>query len=382
MNMEMGKFKPGLANESRKERVQQAMEGLGEHRVVEKLHPELLGEGDMHAVFSVEGLPKDVVAKVRRSNVYEALSIKNSGRDLKRFRTLLQAELRRERGSAKIARQYFGDYILRERIGIMDVPVTADLVTAVARDDQSPPQVAPGVHEVPALVILQDRAPEAAFGKESRGIQTFYLEERIQSIGESAPQLYEDLNHYYLDAELCDNPDFGVQLLSARENNATPSESVDLLAQIKQNDKLRDAMVDFISASMKFSRETGNIIDFIGKDNIRVYPEFEQGDEKWRIVLMDARLIGGLFVKGREAMKKMIDRQPMLDEEILCAEITINYVRYLNAWARALGMGEQLKLVNEPIAPHSGQILAYFEMLRESEDKQASNVPSQHAAAK
>lgn len=311
MNMEMGKFKPGLANETRKERVQKALDAIGEHRVINKLHPELLGEGGMHAVFSVDGLPKDVVAKVRRTTINEALYLVKKGRDLKNFRTFLQSELRRERASAKLARQYFGNYILRERIGIMDVPITNDLLQEISRPDQTPPEVSPGIYEVPALVTLQDRAPEAAFGEGSESMQLYYLEYAIENFKE-AEQFYNDINRRYLDGESGGDPDFGVRVLSVNEKGV--SESLELLDCIKQDERLRDKMIDFIVKAMKFSRETGNIVD--------------------------------------------------------------------NAWAQALGMKDQLKLINEPIAPHSGQILAYFEMLRESEDGQVSKVSSQHAAAK
>lgn len=383
MNMEAGRFSPGAANEERKDRVKAAIDTLGEHRVVSKLRPEMLGEGGEHVVFSVEGLPKDVVAKVRRSNVFEALRLQAEGKDLKRFRLLLQAALRKERGSINMAKKYLGQFVLRERVAVMDVPATSELLKVLAKDGQKPPEVPSGVHEVPALVILQDRAPQAAFGPESMGAQTYYLESHDTVINGEADELYTELNRRFLDCEDSDDSDAGIRVLSFREKEEEPSEAEQLLARTEEDPALRAMMTDFVGAAIKFSQETGGIVDFIGSNNIRVYPEHGTDGDAWRMVLMDARQSGGVFIRGREAVGKMIKREAMTDDEIICAEIAVNYVRYLNAWAQGLGMSERLHLLDVPIAEHSGQMLAYFRLLHPAKDQKATKTASdEHVAAK
>lgn len=359
MNMEAGKYASGLASEQRQRKFSESMKQLDEHPLVERYQqPEILGEGGGRIVLTVARFP-DHVVKVQREILISALSAR-SDRDsvgdrekvTKRTHLLLRRILRQERGSAETFRKYFGDAALREKIGIMNVPVTAELLDTVKKDDTILPALSSGIHEVETVVTLQDRAPQEAFGKGTYGMKSEYVELQ-EGLGLAE---YERMNRLFLDNEAGVPGTRGMELLA----EAAPDGIAMLLAQSRLDPELHTVLQEFVTTAIHFTRETGGIIDFIGKDNIRVYQDAK--DDSWHMTMMDARLSGGMFVAGRSAIRKMIDHQRVTPNEAIETINAVNYVRFLNAIAQEVDVSDRLQLLDEPIAPHSETLLSYIRL--------------------
>ncbi|MBI1907940.1 hypothetical protein HYS28_00800 [Candidatus Uhrbacteria bacterium] len=362
MNTEAGRFRTGAANEERKALAAEALSEMYRHPLIIAAKPELLGEGGMHAVFTLEnqeGVPRGIVAKVHRIHLLRSLNERTKAPPgtpkeevARRQRLLLARELRKEQGSVRTAKQYFAPYMLHERIRIMDIPVTDETLQTLAGQDAVLPRLTRGTHEFPTIVTLQERAPDAAFGPGSHGIQMKYVE-KATGVTAIDGQDYADMNASYLDC--APNPDsyVGVPMMA---RDAGVEEFVETA---KNDPELRKELVAFLRSAMAFSQETGGLVDFIGTNNVRAFKE----NDRWRVLMVDGRISGGIFAKGKAAVRAMLERTPLTDDEIFDALFAVNYTRFVNAVAAELGMTERLRLLDVPLAPHSERMLSYFQML-------------------
>ncbi len=360
-------FRFGKSNEARRAEVSDHLKVLVKHRLVKDLQPELLGEGGFHSVFILKnkkGLPRNMVAKVRREFLIDAIN-SDSGPAVEQKRLALK--LRQEQSSARMLKKYFGAMVLVEKIMIVPVPVTADILHSLEPNlsDQEEGQkvdVSLG-EEIPALVILQEKAPPEAFAQGSIGMQTYFLESHPDVINRSAISDYQLLNEAFVDNVPTQNLDLAYSLMSE------DSDASSLFDEIEKDIELREQIKLFVKSAVKYSNETGAMVDFVGSNNIRIFSREENDIKKWYIRLIDARISGGHFAKGKIYLKKMLNLEALTGEEIAIVEMTITYVRFLNALASRLGIEERLVLSEQSIADKSELLLEYFAPVQEDLDK-------------
>ncbi len=365
-----GEFHTGQADEERRQAVGEHLRVLHEHPMIKKYQPTLLGEGMHHAVFTVEnqkGLPRNVVAKVRRWHAIR--SIEEAGNE--DFPKVLQETLEREKESVRVFKEYFGRAALAEKVMIQNVPVTAELLRTASPEDEPMGRIPAGVHEAATLVTIQEKAPAEAFGAESIGVQTFYLEDHPYIIDGTALDDYQTLNRAFIDNVPQNDPAFASSLTPEEGDAAT------LFEQIDREPKLREALSEVVRNAIQYSAETGEYLDFVGDNNIRVYPEQKDGEKQWRVVLIDARVSGNVFGEGRAALKKMLNQEPLSDREIAKAEMAMTYTRFVNALASRLGMSERLTISDRPVAEQGAFLMGYFNMLREHQEEMLKEATAQ-----
>ncbi len=359
MNMEVGRFVTGASGRERKEKVAANLEALAGHPLVDMARPTLLGEGGNHVVFTLaEG--HGVVVKVQREYLLdsfdyaeEMMGHASEPEIAKRQLRVLQKRLRQEQGNSDTVAKYFPGQTLVENISIMPVPFTPELLQTLARPDRPAPELPSGQYELPTIVTVQEQAPDAAFGPESYGVQMRYIESQPEFLDGSAVDSYTDLNALWLDgADSSDAPQLGLSDMVKHQ------EDLEFFALAKRDQAVHDTCVKFVTAAMQLSRETGNLLDFIGANNVRAFPQTTGSVEAWRLLMIDGRLAGGMFAHGRGIVNRMIDHKPDISiAEVGIAMLALNYTRFINAWAADLGLSDRLKFLDQPVAPHSQTIL-------------------------
>lgn len=319
-----------------------------ESAVVEEWQPEFIGEGGENAVFVVPGMVEDErIVKVNRRSVVDALRLNlERGRPLNYITDDERREVRRRREGAYDAlarmRKYFGDAVLSERVTIRQIPVSNEILDVVMPGKS--PKLPEGTYETLAMVSLQKKAPDAAFVQGSSfNFHNRYIEKPSKK-NPVSPEQYEAINRACID-----NPD----LTECGRMLQFLTRDMSLFEQAEKDKKLHRALGEFIKRAMRFSEETGDMLDCIGDDNIRFY--LENGE--WKQVIIDGRTTPGNYTMLKGAMDKLARNQSLEPRELSAMLNGLAYVRFLNAAAAHLGIAERLKVSTARIARMSPKLL-------------------------
>lgn len=355
MNMEAGErggFEGGQANKTRKQEVAVALQTLAEHRLIQEKGLELLGEGGTRVAFKMERFPNQV-AKVGREILMETINAetKATSRDeLLKIQEQNQAKLEEvlltERESERILRQYFEGMVLRERIGIMKIPVNDQIIQTIGRRAGPLPREFTGVKEIETIVSLQDKAPEAAFGPESMGLKIHYLEDSIEGHAR-----YAKINSGYIDCTAENLKPRDAELIMDMEDDGLRN----LLELARTDDDLHEVLAELVERAIKYSRETGKMLDFIGKDNIRVYKD--PITKEWKVTMLDLRTSGDMFYDGQVALYRLMGREDVETDGLICLINALNYTRLINMLAIELAVPDRLAMSSDYVAPYARVIL-------------------------
>lgn len=370
MNMEAGEqvgYEPGRSNKTRQAEIKAALGTITEHHLIDDRGLEFLGEGGQRVAFTLDQFPGHV-AKIGREQLMRNMN-DEAGAHSQEERWAVRAtmhlalaeELARERISEQELRQYFGDMVLRERLGLMNIPVNQALIDAVGTTSGPLPWATSGISEVETIVSLQDKAPLAAFGPESRGLKTYYLEEEITN-----ESVYTHLNSCFLDCTEYAEPEDMLVLMDQSDVGLQT-----LLAEAERDESLHQLLSNFVAKAIKYSRETGKILDFVGSNNVRVY--HDEVTQDWRVIMLDVRVGGTILLNGQSVLASVLARQPVSTDGMLNLVNALSYTRLVNALAAELGVPDRLAMSTNSIAPQSKMLLrrvkVFYQDYRKSQEQ-------------
>lgn len=326
----------------------QKLEALSDHELTSKYKPSFAGMGGEQVVFDIEGHP-DVVAKVHKHRLGRILDYnltEGAPPDAmkQRLRRHMEERLKQERERFVELRAYFGrEHVLPERQYLQTVPVTDELLHAIHERGTTELSLPEGVHDVWTVLRIQKRLPEAALGEDALSIKFRYAE---SDYGLEAEEL-EAMN-----AQLLDDPKeatFADMDLMMFGNNEKA-----LVNALKEDEGLRDTVGSFVKDAMRFTRETGEMLDLAGELNAALYKK----DGAWTYVLADAFYPGQEYEKGIEAFRKLVAGEELDDWQASPLLNAMNYARLLNGLALALELDvEPLVFAEVPTAPHAEKVL-------------------------
>jgi hypothetical protein len=340
--------------------------------VFENNEVEYLGSGAENIVFDVSGHP-ELVAKVHAKTMCERIDRQimrdlapdaDSPEDKLALRT--QAIEARQRHAQ--LKEYFGQAVLDEKVLRRQVPVTKDLLQSVAGGDQLRLKAASRleagkVYKLWTLVRAQERLPEAALDPEN----SFSLNSRYAELSKD----FSELEYERLNADLVD----GLGGKAEAYLRDYP-ELAKLVQRIKAEPQLAEVIQDFIERAVRYTQDTGEILDLAGKSNVRLYKE----GETWKMAMPDPSAPErGSWDKANLALLAVSRGEPLPPDRLGSILNSLNYARLLNALASVTHAPKRLRFAND-IAEDSVEFLnslgelPRFASRRRSQRSESTNV--------
>ena len=293
-----------------------------------------LGSGADHVVFESSEFP-DKVVKVHANMLWDLIRVnkmdglppdhtsESQWKYLKRF-------ARKERLRHAQLVEYFGEAVPHEQLLRRQVPVTKSLLLAAKRNQAAEGLKYHLVYKLWTAVRVQDRLPDLAFDQQnSMSMNTTYTESKHKyQSGE-----YEALNQHLIDGK--DDNTAG----TARDYLSRYPQIAHLLGVMAEDPKLKTLISDFVRRAVRYTNETGEILDVAGRSNVRAYKD---GDE-WRLIMPDPLFHYAKVWRDTESILWMADRGQELQSKDLGTLInTFNYARFINALAAVTGVDARL----------------------------------------
>lgn len=335
-----------MANLERKDHtgevIDEELAKIQREQLIEKYQPKFLGYGGEQIVFSFPN-HDSVVAKVHKHKLGDII-IENleAGIPLDqmtdKWREKNAKDLVLEKGANKELKKYFGKATLQERPYVMKVPVTKTLLKTADQDhlvDQFPV----GTHYVQALVRIQEKAPDEAISDEAFSPSARYKEKEIlDSVG---MKLYQDMNGALLDGrgEVTEEIEIGVGGMIR-----------DLTNEMREDEGLKDVVKDFVENAIRYSEETGEMLDIVGEKNVSFYKK----DGKWTYTLIDAKYpMRGSFEKAKEVLGRFQKGEMMSRQDQGDILNMLSYIRSINLLARVSDSDKLLRISERNLANES-----------------------------
>lgn len=302
-----------------------------DHEIVRKFHPEFIAKGGGHAVYSISDHP-DLVAKV---DLHSILSIMNynsehghaadylpaeklgEGQDI---RTSVEHEIGRDRDRLEDLRSYFGkEHILAQKSYLMKVPVSPAILRTIFRDKPHA-----SLSEAWAIVTMQRKTEVPAdpfhFSLTAGYAETHPLDAAIYewqtkmlfSTPETSGYTEGDFREF-LTMQQC-------------------SYLSELVAQSDTDKDLSFLLAELTTRAITYTKETGEILDLAGNDNLAVFKK----DEAWSYQLIDALYPSASTITSEAASivrKIRKGKEINLHDRIVLLNV-MNYTRTINALAK------------------------------------------------
>lgn len=327
--------------DTRADDIDKVLRVIEDDETLNAYRPSFLGEGGEQIVFDIPHHP-EVVAKVHRYTLLSTLAGHN--RDGVPLDEATENE-RREfeeivENNKKVyyhMREYFGDAVLKERQIITHVPVTTEVLRTVFGDHL--PEVSEGVHRVLTVLRIQERVPDA--------VQDAAIDIGFQYLEDSriTNEQYEHL-HGVL---------FG-KLSGAEYLQSFPA-GVCLLEAMVKDPELQATIRKFVEQAVRFTVETGEMLDLAGSHNAIVY----RSEDHWQVMLPDAMYPQrGRWSDAREALEDLAQGRDISGEQGNALMNGFNFAGLMNALADYTGSNVRLALTrggHEVVIPNLLQLL-------------------------
>ncbi len=314
-----------------------------DHELVKKYQPKFLARGGEHIVYDIPGHP-DVVAKVEVESIKSPNFI--SPDDTEKIDELLAQKRTR---FLKMKSIFGANHVLAERVFFMKVPVT-DSVRKWVFEGRVPDTIkTDDVKETWAIVKIQHRALELQ-NQERSGIVGSYVEYRDPNLDAyrriTSALLEEDASAVFTREEFAD---------------LAGSPLKELLEKADTDPLLTETLKDFVVKTIIYTKETGEMLDCAGFDNV---PVWQEKDGTWNYRLVDALYPGYQAEKKIDFARKaleMASRGEKLDDEHFFPLLNmVNFTRLINGLAERLGIVERISFVPDEL---KGKI-DYWKVLR------------------
>lgn len=317
------------------------------HPLLEKYPASFLAKGGEHFVFDVEkakvpGEMRDVVVK---ANKQYARYLESIGADTpehleelpETIREHMDDLIKKDREKFDTFRSYFGrSHVSPQRKFLMKVPMSKEAAHEVFPRKDTVPE------EVWTLVTVQKRAkelgPEYAERRLDVGATYIELHPKI------TPKLYAEASALLFSGEPRPPGKSEKAFSSVVESYRT----FQLLSLAEREHGLKEELIDFVQRAIAYSANTGEIVDFIGKNNVVfVYDTKPDGSKVWRYKITDgffARASSERLDNAENAVSKLVTSGKMTGEGAMDFMNAANYVRTLNVMAERLGIPERLRV--------------------------------------
>jgi len=255
----------------------------------EKYMPHFLAEGGENIVYEIPGHP-DIVLKGSKKVLYDILSDPKG-----ETHALNEAKNRidRERMLQGKLREHFGaEHLLRQKQFLMKVPVTREILAHTEQNYlrffhrtipqnrreawtyvtiQKKQELKKGSYENPKAENINPQELGRNSITELSSMDASFFDPRVRKD-------FEEVSEGLLRGERAQRiseADFS-KLIGSRPLNR-------LLHRMRGDEGLREAVKSFVENCVHFAEDTGEIIDFVGKDNI----VFLKEDGRWTYKLLD-----------------------------------------------------------------------------------------------
>lgn len=302
--------------------------------LVQRYQPKFLARGGEHVVYEIPDHPNIVVKgdaqsfyKVQEWNASHGLPL--DGMDPE-FIPEIQEHLQNHRARMQRLTEYFGAaHVPRMREHLMRVPMTDAIIRSIHLGE--PPAAAKGMREAWGIVRVQRRAPELA-DPTCASVVSGYAEQQPQE-----PDQYARVTRSFVDGDasaVCSVEDAHV-LVSAPMR--------ELLVRAANDGVLRETLRDFVERTIRYTAETGEMLDLAGFGNVTVF----QTDAGWSYRLVDALYPSArkTMDRVREAITKAAQGVPLDENETIIILNAVNFARTMNILAREVGVVDRIDIV-------------------------------------
>lgn len=334
--------------------VQQPVIGQVTNKILRQYLPRLLGSGGENYVYEVKRRKKNsepykdtekdkrLIIKIEK-NVLKEIIRSNIAHDApldelpKEVRTVVQEYLHKEYERLQEVKKYFGaEHVLKQKKYLRKIPVNKALLNEFF--DAEPPINFDTTKEVWAVVTVQERAAELNQEDTFSATVGFDMDEAV--IYEKEYRLLNERLIHSLDTKA----EFDSQLFF----DIQPDRGLQpLLAEASTDTDLREMLKDFVTKTIVYARETGEIIDIFGPNNI----VFFQNGTRWTYRLLDPMYAttyfesSHLIASAQEILHKIAAQQQLTGNEYSIILTVLNFVRTINGLAVFLGIKERLDII-------------------------------------
>jgi hypothetical protein len=346
------------------------------HPLLVKYPTSYLAQGGEHLVFDVgkRKVPEQMRDVVVKANIHYARMLQELGaeysentEELPNFvRDDMEDSIKLDREKYERFRSYFGaNNVSPQRKFLMRVPVSKDIGRVVFPDMDMPPE------EAWTVVTVQKRAKELGpeYATRRHDIGTTYAERKPRV----TPEAYAETS-----ARLFSGEPKGKR----RENGVETMEEIvprnaRLLSLAEREPGLKAQVIDFVRKAIKYSQDTGEIVDMIGRNNIAfVYDTKPDGSRVWRYKITDGFCAhpSDMGIRNAEyAVSDLVDEGKTTEERLVCFMNVANYVRAINAMAEQLGIRERLRVFTGlPKDTYKKMIIEVRRVMGVKEEKRAA----------
>ncbi len=335
-------FSPGRANEQRRARIAETFRA-SPHQELSHFQPEILGEGQNRTVFELvrsdcERSQRGVVIKVDRGACEVAVKdIIRTGRDdiSLKTREIFSKRLVSERYGRKAFQEAFKEFAIPERCFLRRIPIPSGAIREFLPSIVLPENFSE-MHEVTTLVYVQQRVPHAAFAEGSSEFRFRYSERDRAYDDETLFQA----NRVFLDGH--------TSLMDVSRITSFDPHFREVLAQARYDAPTRKLLCRLLDAAYEYTKQTGNILDFFGPDNARIYTDT---DGQQKLALVDAYIPGRIFARAQEALRAAALGYEMSHNEVLAIVSAVSYARNMNAIALIVNSPHRFRLLQSDVAP-------------------------------
>ncbi len=317
-----------------------------DHELIEKYQPKFINRGGDHLVYEVVDHP-EIVIKASTFKIKDIISENaESGGELNSLsdiqRENLQKELDEKNQQIKELRQYFGkEHTLSERRYLMKVPISKQILDEIFFDDWKNRELPIGsddLNEVWSAVIVQKYTEEISNPEHLSLNFGGFLEERGYDSAE-----YKKINDAFILRHNVSSED--IELFFKLQDNPEKHALADIINKAESDQKLRDVLEDFITRTIKYTNETGNILALSGQDNIILYEK----DGDWQYLLVDAVPVHNepVFKDAQDAIDRYLQGEELSKHEMTLIMKSLNFTRVINGISSSLAFSDGLNLVEQ-----------------------------------
>ncbi len=310
--------------------------------IISRFKPEFYKRGGDHLVYRVPKHPELVVkASWRKIKdiLYECYTKGITDEDsMRAYAEVYSAgDVWRKNAEARNLWRHFGsDHALQERRYLMQVPISAEILEELFRDDyigRKLPEEARKVRSVWTHVAVQKFSEEAEYPGRLAFSFGNYPENSSQD-----EAVYLKMTHDLLEGRQVDEKEF------LEFQDLSSGRFLTHLTERAHTDSgLKDALIDFVQKAISYAKNEGQILALAGEDNVIFFKE----NGSWSYKLIDAMPVPTQPIY-KEAQEYLV-RQPrgVFDKRQRGDLIrSINFVRAINGVAAALGISDRITLPN------------------------------------
>lgn len=310
--------------------------------VPDTYEPRPIGKGAEHLVFEFDD-PKhpDIVYKVnyRKSfpvltaHIRAANSREQNAIEMRKAEETMHEEMLEHEGKLRELRKYFGSATVPvEKFMIHDVPISRDVLGHFYHG--AIPKEAAIPKTVPAWVMIQRRQeidPSSSVSLDGGAPEDPSFKKSFQKVSKKDfEQTYEMAHDTLLGKE-----DPGATDEEISESIFAMYPNIKRIARIAlQDPTFNEALAEAVKKLVRYTTETGGILDFVGSGNI-LLTKTEKG---WALKMPDPLFGGDLSMDNlMRVAAKIVNHEPLARTDVMQAHFGLAAIKTINALALIVG---------------------------------------------